>query len=107
MGSKGERMLQSESGSAGSSTKALREQFIGTWKLVSIESEESRLFGDRPVGLLIYDAEGHVAVQIMRNPRPRNDDIFSKALMAWISSACAIFTSAAKFCGAAVPLNSS
>jgi len=63
-------MLQSDSRSAGSPTQALREQFIGTWKLVSIESEESRLFGDRPVGILIYDADGNVAVQIMRNPRP-------------------------------------
>jgi hypothetical protein len=63
-------MLQSDSRSAGPQTKAIREQFIGTWKLVSIESEESRLFGDRPVGILIYDADGNVAVQIMRNPRP-------------------------------------
>src|ERR1700678_56718 len=63
-------MLQSDSRSAGSPTQALREQFIGTWKLVSIESEESRLFGDRPVGILIYDADGNAAVQIMRNPRP-------------------------------------
>jgi hypothetical protein len=63
-------MLQSDSRSGGPQTKAIREQFIGTWKLVSIESEESRLFGDRPVGILIYDADGNVAVQIMRNPRP-------------------------------------
>src|ERR1700678_817772 len=63
-------MLQSDSRSAGSPTQALREQFIGTWKLVSIESEESRLFGDRPVGIMIYDAPGTVAVKIMRTPRP-------------------------------------
>jgi hypothetical protein len=63
-------MLQSDSRSGGPQTKPIREQFIGTWKLVSIESEESRLFGDRPVGILIYDADGNVAVQIMRNPRP-------------------------------------
>jgi len=44
--------------------------FIGTWRLVSIASSESRLFGERPVGILIYDADGHVAVHIMRNPRP-------------------------------------
>jgi Lipocalin-like domain len=44
--------------------------FTGTWRLVSIESSESRLFGETPVGILMYDAEGHVAVQIMRNPRP-------------------------------------
>jgi lipocalin-like protein len=44
--------------------------FVGTWRLVSIDSGEPRLFGDTPVGMLMYDAEGHVAVQIMRNPRP-------------------------------------
>lgn len=44
--------------------------FVGTWRMVSIDSGESRLFGESPVGLLMYDAEGHVAVQIMRNPRP-------------------------------------
>ncbi|MGA8037826.1 MAG: lipocalin-like domain-containing protein [Candidatus Acidiferrales bacterium] len=44
--------------------------FVGTWRLVSINSSESRLFGEAPVGMLMYDADGHVAVQIMRNPRP-------------------------------------
>ncbi|MGA7225915.1 MAG: lipocalin-like domain-containing protein [Candidatus Acidiferrales bacterium] len=44
--------------------------FVGTWRLVSIASSESRLFGERPIGILMYDADGHVAVQIMRNPRP-------------------------------------
>jgi hypothetical protein len=63
-------MIHSDSRTAGSPTKAIREQFIGTWKLVSIESVESRLFGDRPVGILMYDSDGNVAVQIMRNPRP-------------------------------------
>jgi|SRR5580698_960672 Lipocalin-like domain len=44
--------------------------FVGTWRLVSIDSGESRLFGESPVGVLMYDADGNVAVQIMRNPRP-------------------------------------
>jgi hypothetical protein len=44
--------------------------FIGTWRLVSIDSGEPRIFGDSPVGVLMYDAAGHIAVQIMRNPRP-------------------------------------
>jgi hypothetical protein len=63
-------MIQSESKTVTSSSTALRDQFVGTWRLVSIESPESRLFGDRPVGMLMYDGDGHVAVQIMRNPRP-------------------------------------
>jgi hypothetical protein len=63
-------MIQSDSGTADLSAKAIREQFVGTWRLVSIESPESRLFGGTPVGVLMYDAGGNVAVQIMRNPRP-------------------------------------
>jgi hypothetical protein len=42
------------------------KRFIGTWKLVSIvepESEGAR--GPHPTGLIIYDATGHMAVQIM------------------------------------------
>ena len=44
--------------------------FIGTWRLVSIDSGEPRIFGESPVGILMYDTAGNVAVQIMRNPRP-------------------------------------
>jgi Lipocalin-like domain len=44
--------------------------FVGTWHLVSIDSGEPRIFGESPVGMLMYDATGYVAVQIMRNPRP-------------------------------------
>jgi hypothetical protein len=63
-------MNQTQSASVRNSSKAYSDQFVGTWKLVSISSSESRLFGERPMGILIYDAEGNVAVQIMRNPRP-------------------------------------
>jgi hypothetical protein len=63
-------MVHSDSRISESPTKTIRDQFIGTWKLVSIESAESRLFGGTPVGVLMYDADGNVAVQIMRNPRP-------------------------------------
>lgn len=64
-------MLQSDTPSTVTSPgSGIRNQFVGTWRLVSIESAESRLFGDRPVGMLMYDADGNVAVQIMRNPRP-------------------------------------
>jgi Lipocalin-like domain len=63
-------MIQSDNRTADLSAKAIREQFVGTWKLVSIDSPESRLFGGSPVGVLMYDAGGNVAVQIMRSPRP-------------------------------------
>src|ERR1700691_952366 len=63
-------MTQTQSMTMRDSRHATSNPFVGTWKLVSISSSESRLFGERPVGILIYDADGHVAVQIMRNPRP-------------------------------------
>ena len=55
-------------GVGGQSTRqsATAKRFIGTWKLVSIvepESEAAR--GPHPTGLIIYDATGHMAVQIM------------------------------------------
>ncbi len=52
-----------------------KEQFTGTWKLVS--SEYRRLDGKLAyskgrdaVGILMYDASGHMSVQIMRPDRP-------------------------------------
>jgi len=52
-----------------------KEQFIGTWKLVS--SEHRRLDGKLAyskgrdaVGTLMYDASGHMSVQVMRPDRP-------------------------------------
>ena len=63
-------MIEGNKTATQAASTGIREQFIGTWRLVSIESAESRLFGDRPVGMLMYDADGNVAVQIMRNPRP-------------------------------------
>jgi hypothetical protein len=51
------------------------EQFIGTWKLVSTDYRDMNgsqryPYGENPVGMLIYDADGHMAVQIMRRDRP-------------------------------------
>ena len=49
-------------------------KFIGTWRLISIEGPDAA--GDRmaqdPVGYIMYDSTGHMAVQIMvRSDRPR------------------------------------
>jgi hypothetical protein len=48
-------------------------RLIGTWALVSYESsdtESQRHRGPKPIGLLIYDRTGHMAVQISPD-RPR------------------------------------
>jgi hypothetical protein len=57
---------------------------VGTWKLVSIEEygpDGRRVtpldYGPEPIGLLIYDATGHMSVHAMRRGRPRlpSDDV--------------------------------
>jgi len=52
------------------------EKIVGTWKLVSVESvipngEVSYAWmGRNPLGLIMYDQEGNMSVQFMRDPRP-------------------------------------
>jgi hypothetical protein len=55
-------------------------KLVGTWKLVSIEERDAggKLvtpldYGPDPVGLIMYDATGHMAAQAMRRGRPRLD----------------------------------
>lgn len=51
------------------------EQFIGTWELVSAQyrranGEVIEIYGEKPVGMLMYDANQNVTLQIMRRNRP-------------------------------------
>lgn len=55
---------------------AERGKFIGSWRLVSFEEMQPDgtihfPYGQQPRGLLIYDASGNVAVQIMSCERAR------------------------------------
>jgi hypothetical protein len=48
---------------------------IGSWKLLSYEDRDPNgasvyPYGKAPAGLLIYDATGHMAIQIMTTPPP-------------------------------------
>ena len=50
-------------------------ELVGTWKIVSYEDraatgEPVYPYGRTPAGLLIYDATGHMAVQLMKTPPP-------------------------------------
>ena len=51
------------------------QRLIGTWRLVSIVNEKGHVpddRGQRPTGLIFYDASGNMAVQIMPDrDRPR------------------------------------
>lgn len=49
---------------------------VGTWRLVSIVSEDPNgtlqpVWGDHPAGLIIYTSEGHVSAQLYDPRRPR------------------------------------
>jgi len=55
-------------------------ELVGTWRLVSIEERnaDGQLvtpmdYGPEPVGILMYDATGHMSVHAMRRGRPRFD----------------------------------
>jgi hypothetical protein len=47
---------------------------VGTWRLVSFEDVENgktiRQFGEKPLGLFVYTADGHVAIQIANPANP-------------------------------------
>lgn len=49
--------------------KFVVKQFVGSWGLISFEhalpsGEVQRLFGDSPLGLLIYQADGHMSTHL-------------------------------------------
>ncbi len=55
----------------GKSQAELRKPFVGTWRLVSIEGGANPTNrGEKPTGLIIYDASGNMAAQIQPD-RPR------------------------------------
>lgn len=65
--------------SAGGQTKAqdsVREQFIGAWHLVSVETVRPNgeviypFYGKHPEGLIVYDRSGWMSVQIVSDPHP-------------------------------------
>ena len=59
---------------AGAADSPAPPGLVGTWRLVSFEDVESgqtiRQFGDKPLGLFIYTADGHVAIQIANPANP-------------------------------------
>src|SRR5258707_274991 len=64
---------------AATSSAEIKNRFVGTWKLVSVEQlnaagqlvppAASQASGKPPLGIIIYDAAGYVAVTIMPGER--------------------------------------
>lgn len=69
--------MKKEPPMATSTQSGIASQFIGTWKMVSVEERKPNgelvepRYSARPSGYIMYDATGHVAVQIMKPGRPR------------------------------------
>ena len=55
--------------------QSLKEQIVGAWRLVSIYNEQNgakqHLYGDKPVGLTIFDRSGYVAQYISKADVPK------------------------------------
>lgn len=63
-------------------TAVADERFIGTWRYESgrftgEDGSSTDPYGDGATGLVVYDAAGHMTVQLMRGDRPRlgDDDV--------------------------------
>lgn len=61
-------------GAASAAEPTIPAGLVGTWRLVSFEDVENGLtfrpYGDKPLGLFVYTADGHVAIQIANLANP-------------------------------------
>ncbi len=63
-------------GDAVAQQKSLKEQLVGTWKLVSVDNVRNdgsklQVFGPNPKGVVIYTSNGHFALVQIRSDLPR------------------------------------
>jgi hypothetical protein len=58
------------------SAQSISSQFVGAWRLVSIETLRANgdviypFYGKHPEGMLVYDRSGWMSVQIVSDPKP-------------------------------------
>jgi hypothetical protein len=49
-----------------------KDQLVGTWMLVSMRNDKKvEMLGNRPLGMLVFDRDGHYASQVMRSDLPK------------------------------------
>ena len=63
-------------GAAISQQTTLKEQLIGTWKVVSVQNVRPdgsviQLFGPNPRGIAVFDPRGNTVIVLMRSDRPK------------------------------------
>ena len=55
--------------------KSLKEQLVGAWTIVSVSSkfepDGTLVWGDNPIGLIIFTSDGHYSTQLMRSDLPK------------------------------------
>jgi hypothetical protein len=62
---------------AGARDKNPAAAIVGTWRVITYEDRTEgqpvkHQFGEKPRGLLIYDATGHMSIQLMKMPHPKS-----------------------------------
>jgi Lipocalin-like domain len=73
-------------------------QLVGAWRLVSFEErapdgEIIHPYGERPIGILMYDASGRMSVQVMRSDRAQlSSEILSEVAPGELRNALEGFT---------------
>jgi hypothetical protein len=69
-------LTHTPSTSAAFAQQSLKDRVVGTWKVISWESQRPNgqvvniWMGLHPTGLIIYQPNGYMAVQVMADPRP-------------------------------------
>lgn len=68
--------VQAQQSQKSISGKLSRQNLVGTWTLVSVDNiypDSSRVhpYGEGPKGLLLFDEQGHYAIQIFKAVRPK------------------------------------
>ena len=61
-------------GSSFAQQKSLKEQLVGAWTIVSVSSklpDGSPVWGDSPLGLIVFTSDGHYSTQLMRSDLPK------------------------------------
>lgn len=62
--------------SASSQQPSLKEELVGTWRVISWEQKKNdgttlRQFGEKPTGMAIFDAGGRYIITVMRSDRTK------------------------------------
>ena len=63
-------------GNAAAHEESLREQLVGTWKIVSVNNTRSdgsikQIFGPNPKGIAVFDDRGNTVIVLMSSGRPK------------------------------------